>query len=212
MIQQLLAEAGAAGVPRDLVAVEGKGAEAAADWGSLRSPEAYLGYERAENRVNATPARLWLNQWTASGDWSARKQAIVLNKPNGRIAYRFHARDLHMVMGPAMAGGSVRFRVLIDGKPPGPAHGGDIDAQGNGAVTEQRMYQLIRQPKPIGDRLFEIDSSIRRSRPTCSPSAERHRLGNDLVEQQLDQALAATFPAGDPITEAAPITPVMAPT
>jgi thiol-disulfide isomerase/thioredoxin len=157
MIQQLLAEAGAAGVPSGLVSVEGKGAEAAADWGSLRSPETYLGYERAENRVHAAPARLWLNQWTASGDWSARKQAIVLNKANGRIAYRFHARDLHLVMGPAAAGSAVRFRVLIDGKPPGAAHGGDIDAQGNGTVTEQRMYQLIRQPKPIAERTFEIE-------------------------------------------------------
>jgi thiol-disulfide isomerase/thioredoxin len=157
MIQQLLAEAGAAGVPGDVVSVEGKGAEAAADWASLRSPETYLGYERAENRVNATAGRLWLNQWTASGDWTAKKQAIALSKPNGRIAFRFHARDLHMVLGPAAAGKTIRFRVLIDGKAPGPAHGGDIDAQGNGTVTEQRMYQLIRQPKPIADRTFEIE-------------------------------------------------------
>jgi thiol-disulfide isomerase/thioredoxin len=157
MIQQLLVEAGATGVPRDLVAVEGRGAEAAADWANLRTPETYLGSEHAANRVNATAARLRLNQWTAAGDWSARRQAIVLGKPSGRIAFRFHARDLHLVMGPAAAGSTVRFRVLIDGKPPGAAHGGDIDAQGNGTVTEQRMYQLIRQPKPIMDRLFEIE-------------------------------------------------------
>ena len=157
MIQQLLAEAGAAGVPRDLVSVEGKGAEVAADWGSLRSPETYLGPERAENRAYAAPARLRLNQWTVSGSWTPKTQAIVLNKPKGRIAYRFHARDLHLVMGPAMAGSAVRFRVLIDGKPPAGAHGGDIDAQGNGTVTEQRMYQLIRQPGPIAERLFEIE-------------------------------------------------------
>jgi hypothetical protein len=81
----------------------------------------------------------------------------VLSKPNGRIAFRFHARDLHMVLGPAAAGSQVRFRVLIDGKPPGAAHGGDIDAQGNGTVTEQRMYQLIRQQQPVGDRTFEIE-------------------------------------------------------
>ncbi len=81
----------------------------------------------------------------------------MLNKPGGRIAFRFHARDLHLVMGPGAAGSTVRFRVLIDGNPPGAAHGGDIDAQGNGTVSEQRMYQLIRQPKPIADRLFEIE-------------------------------------------------------
>ena len=157
MIQQLLAEAGAAGVPRDLVSVEGRGVEAAADWASLRSPEAYLGAERAENRVSAAAARLRLNQWTASGDWMEKKQAIALKKANGRIALRFHARDLHLVMGPAVSGKTIRFRVLIDGKPPGAAHGGDIDAQGNGTLTEQRMYQLIRQPGPIADRTFEIE-------------------------------------------------------
>ena len=157
MIQQLLAEAGATGVPRDLVAVGGQGAEAAADWASLRSPETYLGPERGENRVHAAPARLRLNQWTVSGSWTPKRQALVLSKPNGRIAFRFHARDLHMVMGPAAAGSQVRFRVLIDGKPPGAAHGGDIDAQGNGTVTEQRMYQLVRQPKPIAERTFEIE-------------------------------------------------------
>jgi thiol-disulfide isomerase/thioredoxin len=157
MIQQLLAEAGAAGVPRDLVSVEGKGAEAAADWASLRSPETYLGPERAENRVNTAPARLRLNQWTVSGNWTPKTQALVSSKPNGRIAYRFHARDLHLVMGPAQAGKAVRFRVLIDGKAPGPAHGGDIDAQGLGTVSAQRMYQLIRQPGPIAERLFEIE-------------------------------------------------------
>jgi len=157
MIQQLLAEAGAAGVPRDLVSVEGRGAEVAADWDSLRSPETYLGPERAENRVHAAPARLRLNQWTVSGSWTPKRQAIALNKANGRIALRFHARDLHLVMGPVVSGNTIRFRVLIDGKPPGAAHGGDIDAQGNGTLTEQRMYQLIRQPGPIADRTFEIE-------------------------------------------------------
>lgn len=157
VIQQLLAEAGATGVPRDLVSVQGKGAEAAADWASLRSPETYLGSERTQNRVNAAAARLRLNQWTASGEWTAKKEAIVLNKPGGRIVYRFHARDLHLVMGPAARGAAVRFRVLIDGEPPGVAHGIDIDEQGNGTVTEQRLYQLIRQPKLIVDRQFEIE-------------------------------------------------------
>jgi thiol-disulfide isomerase/thioredoxin len=156
MIQQLLAESGKA-VGDGLVSVQGHGAEAAPDWASLKSPETYLGSERTENRVNAPAARLRLNQWTASGDWMARKDAIALNKPNGRIAYRFHARDVHLVMGPAERGRPVRFRVLIDGKPPGAAHGVDIDEQGNGTVTEQRLYQLVRQPKPIVDRLFEIE-------------------------------------------------------
>ena len=169
IIQQLLAEAGIGGIGHELVSVDARGAEAAADWGSLKSPENYVGYERTENfaspggavldkrRVYAAPARLRLNQWALSGDWTVEKQATVLNKANGRIAYRFHARDLHLVMGPAARGTSVRFRVLIDGQPPGAAHGIDVDDQGNGTVTEQRLYQLIRQPKPIADRQFEIE-------------------------------------------------------
>ena len=169
VIQQLLAEAGFSGFARELVQVDGSGAEAAADWGSLKSPENYVGYERTENfaspggaksgkpRVYAAPARLRLNHWALSGDWTMKKQATVLNKANGRIAYRFHARDLHLVMGPAARGASVRFRVLIDGRPPAAAHGIDVDDQGNGTVTEQRLYQLIRQPKPIAARQFEIE-------------------------------------------------------
>lgn len=169
IIQQLLAEAGAGGIGRELVAVDGRGAEAAADWGNLKSPENYLGYQRTENfaspggavldkrRVYALPARLRLNQWALSGDWTVGKQATSLNQANGRIAYRFHARDLHLVMGPAARGTSVRFRVLVDGQPPGAAHGVDVDDRGNGTVTEQRLYQLIRQPKPIADRQFEIE-------------------------------------------------------
>jgi len=169
IIQQLLAEAGTGGIGHELVSVDARGAEAAADWGSLKSPENYVGYERTENfaspggavldkrRDYAVPARLRLNQWALSGDWTVQKQATVLNKVNGRIAYRFHARDLHLVMGPAAPGTSVRFRVLIDGQSPGAAHGIDVDDQGNGKVTEQRLYQLIRQPKPIADRLFEIE-------------------------------------------------------
>jgi len=168
-IQKLLTEAGASGIGHELVAVDAVGAEAAADWGSLRSPENYVGYERTEGfaspggavsdkgHVYATPARLRLNHWALSGDWTMKKGATVLNKANGRIAYRFHARDLHLVMGPAARGTSVRFRVLIDGQPPGAGHGTDVDNQGNGTVTEQRLYQLIRQPKPIADRLFEIE-------------------------------------------------------
>src|SRR5215211_391867 len=169
MIQQLLAEAGAGGIDRELVSVVGRGVEAAPDWDNLRSPENYVGYDRTENfaspggaaldqrHVYTPPARLSLNQWALAGDWTMGRQALVLNEANGRIAYRFHARDLHLAMGPAAPGTAVRFRVRIDGQPPGAAHGVDVDEQGNGTVTEQRLYQLIRQPKPIVDRQFEIE-------------------------------------------------------
>ena len=110
-----------------------------------------------KTRLYELPPRLGLNAWALSGDWTVKNQAAVLNKPNGGIAYRFHARDLHLVMGPTSPGTSVRFRVLIDGRPPGSAHGIDVDEQGDGTVTEQRLYQLIRQPKPIADRQFEIE-------------------------------------------------------
>ena len=168
-IQKLLTEAGATGIGPELVSVDGVGAEAAADWGSLRSPENYVGYERTQRfaspdgatlgkrRLYASPAQLRLNHWALAGEWTVEKQASVLHQPNGRIAYRFHARDLHLVMGPPAGGTSVRFRVLIDGQPPGDAHGIDVDDQGYGTVIEQRLYQLIRQPQPIADRLFEIE-------------------------------------------------------
>lgn len=169
IIQQLLAEAGNGGIGHELVSVDARGAEAAADWSSLKSPENYVGYERTENfaspggsvpdkrRVYALPAALGLNHWALSGDWTMEREAIVLNKANGRIAYRFHARDLHLVMGPAAPGTSLRFRVLIDGQAPGAAHGVDVDGQGNGTVAQPRMYQLIRQSNPIVDRQFEIE-------------------------------------------------------
>jgi thiol-disulfide isomerase/thioredoxin len=169
VIQQLLSEAGIGGINRELVSVDARGAEVAADWQSLKSPENYVGFERTDNfaspggaaldkrRVYAAPAKLKLNQWALSGDWTVGKQATVLNKANGRIAYRFHARDLHLVMGPAARRTPVRFRVLIEGQPPGAAHGVDVDDQGYGTVTEQRLYQLIRQPKPVADRQFEIE-------------------------------------------------------
>jgi hypothetical protein len=103
------------------------------------------------------PARLGRNDWALSGDWTVKRDAAALNKPNGRIAYRFHARDLHLVMGPVAPGRSVKFRVLVDGQPPGAAHGIDVDENGEGVVTEQRLYQLIRQSGPIDDRQFEIE-------------------------------------------------------
>jgi hypothetical protein len=100
---------------------------------------------------------LALNSWALSGDWNVGREAIRLNQPGGRIMYRFHARDLHLVMGPSAPGTPVRFRVLLEERPPGNAHGVDVDEQGNGTVREQRMYQLIRQPSPISDRQFEIE-------------------------------------------------------
>jgi thiol-disulfide isomerase/thioredoxin len=169
VIQQLLAESGTGGIGHELVSVDGRGAEAAADLDSLRSPETYVGYERAENFVSRDgvildkhhvyvgPARLWLNHWALSGDWTVGKQAIVLNSAGGRIVYRFHARDLHLIMGPTARGKSVRFRVLIDGQPPGAAHGIDVDERGSGTVVESRLYQLVRQPEPVADRQFEIE-------------------------------------------------------
>ena len=168
IIQELLAEAGASKVGDMPVSVDARGFEVAADWANLKSGENYVGYARTQNfaspggaildtpRMYERPARLRLNYWALSGDWTVKNQEIVLNKPNGGLIYRFHARDLHLVMGPAAPGTSVRFRVLIDGGPPGAAHGLDVDEQGNGTVAEQRLYQLIRQPKPIADRQFEI--------------------------------------------------------
>ncbi len=168
-IQRLLGEAGVAGTRAGTVSVDASGVEAPADWDNLKSPENYVGAERTENfaspggpqldrrRVYTAPKRLSLNQWALAGEWTMGKQATVSSSPNGRIVYRFHARDLHLVMGPPRQGASVRFRVSIDGQPPGPAHGLDVDERGNGTLVEQRLYQLIRQPKPIADRQFEIE-------------------------------------------------------
>jgi len=168
VIQQLLAEAGVQGISRDPVSVQPTGFEVAADWDDLKSPETYLGYDRTQNfaspgglepgnRRDYVIPRLRLNQWALSGDWTAHKEFVKLGKAHGRIAYRFHARDLNLIMGPPVRGTSVRFRVLVDGEPPGAARGNDVDAAGCGTVTEPRMYQLIRQPRPIADRQFEIE-------------------------------------------------------
>jgi hypothetical protein len=105
----------------------------------------------------AAPVQFRVNQWALSGDWTVKRQATVLNGAHGRIAYRFHARDLHLVVGPVASGTAVRFRVQIDGQPAGVVRGSDLDDQGNGVVTEQRLYQLIRQARPIVDRQFEIE-------------------------------------------------------
>ncbi|MBN9221151.1 MAG: cytochrome c biogenesis protein DipZ [Mesorhizobium sp.] len=167
IIQQLLAEAGNTKVASDIVKVDATGAEAAAAEGDMQSPETYVGYARAENFVSpggavrdaghvyaaGSPA---LNQWGLAGDWTIARENAVLNQPGGGIAYRFHARDLHLVLGPSADGKPVRFKVMIDGKAPGADHGTDIDADGNGTVSGQRLYQLVRQSGAVGDRLFEI--------------------------------------------------------
>jgi thiol-disulfide isomerase/thioredoxin len=167
ILQHLLSEAGSGGTDQELTSVDARGVEAAADWASLRSPENYLGAERTDNFVSpngsildtsyayAAPPRLGPNHWALSGDWTVKQQAIVLNQAGGRILYRFHARDLHLVMAPTTPGGPLRFRVHLDSQPPGAAHGTDVDDQGNGTLTQPRLYQLIRQPGPISDRTFE---------------------------------------------------------
>jgi thiol-disulfide isomerase/thioredoxin len=168
IIQQLLAEAGSDGTGRDLVSPDARGIEASADWASLRTPENYTGYARTGNfaspggvipdrpHLYTAPARLRRNHWALSGPWTAHEQATTANRAGAQIAYRFHARDLHLVMGPAAPGTSVRYRVLLDGQPPGPAHGIDVDGQGHGTVTEPRLYQLIRQPGSVTERTFEV--------------------------------------------------------
>jgi len=168
-IQKLLAEAGAPNIDRSLVAVDPRGFEVAADWATLKSPENYLGYVRTENfaspggatrnQPNAyeQPARLQTNEWALAGEWTVRDDASVLNASRGVLATRFHARDVNLVMSPPASTTPVRFRVTIDGKPPGNAHGLDVDEQGYGMVTEQRLYQLIRQPGTFGERTVEVE-------------------------------------------------------
>lgn len=154
MIQQVLGEAGANGFSREMVSVDPRGLEVPADWDNVESGETYLGSEQAEHFVR-NAARLRLNEWTLTGDWSVGAKAVALKQPNGKILYRFHARDVNLVMGPAARGASARFIVRLDRQ---PARGGsDVDAQGQGIVNEQRTYQLIRQQSSIVDRHFEIE-------------------------------------------------------
>ncbi len=167
VIQQLLAEAGSANVARDSVAVSAAGAEARADEANVRSPETYIGFDRAENFVSpggATPdaPRLYtaaptrLNEWGLTGEWTVGSEHATLDRKDGSIVYRFHSRDLHLVLGPGSDGKPVRFRVTIDGEAPGESRGADVDADGHGIVTGQRLYQLVRQAGAIADRTFEI--------------------------------------------------------
>lgn len=168
VLQMLLREAGA-DVEQGLVQIEPSGAEAQADWYSLGSPENYLGAGQAngfaspggavldERHVYSVPAQLRRNQWALSGSWRIGLVPALLEEPGGSISYQFHGRDLHLVMGPPLGRAPVRFRVTLNGAPPGASHGVDVDVDGDGTADYQRMYQLIRQPGPIDDRLFKIE-------------------------------------------------------
>ena len=167
MIQQLLREAAVEGIDNELVSVAPDGFEAQADWTNLRSPETYLGYAQGQNldspdgvaydepRSYVAPESLQLNTWALAGNWTIEGRASVLNEAGGRIAFRFHARDVHLVMR-SRAGTAVPFRVLVDGEAPGAAHGLDVEEEGRGTLVQPRLYQLVREPGSITDRTFEI--------------------------------------------------------
>ena len=168
VIQQLLAEAGKGNLPAGMVSVSATGAEAAADEADVKSPETYIGFARSENfaspggavgdtpHVYSTGDLSHLNDWGLSGDWTIGGQSASLNKTDGAISFRFHARDLHLVLGPSAQGKPVRFRVTIDGAAPGESHGADVNSDGEGVVTDHRLYQLVRQSGPVIDRTFTI--------------------------------------------------------
>jgi thiol-disulfide isomerase/thioredoxin len=169
MIQKLLKELSPKNVSAPIASLMPGGFEAPADWGNLRSPENYLGFGNTqgfaspagiirEKRVHYTaPANLELNQWALYGEWTISKEKVFLNNKSGKLIYRFHARDVNLIMGSAEKASSFKFRVFIDGKSPGAAHGLDVDENGNGTINGPRMYQLIRQPGAITDREFEIE-------------------------------------------------------
>lgn len=160
-LQQLL------GIERDPVPVNGVGPEAEADWDNLRTPETYLGFSRGEHfaspdgpalderRAYHLPERLSLNQWALAGDWTIGAESVVVDRAGGSIAFRFHARDAHLVLAPA-PGPSIPFRVLLDGEAPGRSHGVDVDADGNGVLQDGRLYQLVRQDDAVRERTLEI--------------------------------------------------------
>ena len=169
VIQQLLREAGATNVAGGLIEANAKGVEQAPDMNEVQSPETYLGFQRAEHFVSTgtlatdklvnypVAGNLALNDWTLEGQWNVGGQQVTLDQAGGRIAYRFHARDLHLVLGPGADGKPVRFKVTIDGQAPADAHGTDVAPDGSGTVTEQRLYQLVRQPGAVQDRTFTIE-------------------------------------------------------
>jgi len=154
-------------VEREPVAVEGRGIEAAADWSHLRTPETYLGYARGErlaapgevatdeSRAYELPDRLPLNGWALAGNWTIGRESVVLDDAGGRIAFRFHARDVHLVLR-AGASETIPFRVRLDGVAPGAAHGLDVDGDGNGVLREGRLYQLVRERAKVRERTLEI--------------------------------------------------------
>ncbi|WP_109484103.1 cytochrome c biogenesis protein DipZ [Paraburkholderia sp. C35] len=169
VIQQLLAESGHAMQTRDMPPIQGAGAQAAADNADIGSGETYVGYQQARGFASpedlrpdnvaayTVPSKLPLNSWALGGKWIVGGEAAVLDDAHGRIAYRFHARDLHLVLGPGVDGKPVHFRVTIDGAPPGDAHGADVAADGSGVVTSARLYQLVRQTDAVRDRTFTIE-------------------------------------------------------
>ena len=164
VIQRLLSDSGRT-TDNQMVRVDPRGLEVAAAYGTLRSPESYLGYEKAEAfasdvlqdapRTYSIPS-LSLNQWGLAGNWTVKGIGALLNEANGKVAYRFHARDVNLIMGVSPGSQPVSFTVKVDGNPPGSAHGTDIDAQGNGIAGRQRTYQLVREQSRITDRVFEI--------------------------------------------------------
>jgi hypothetical protein len=170
VIQELLGTEG-----RDLVAPTPEGFEVQADWANLASPETYLGSDQVQNfaGLDVPLDSLRLNDWTLAGDWTIERGASVLNDAGGRIAFRFHARDVNLVLGRQTRRTSVPFRVLVDGEMPGDARGLDVDEEGNGTVVHQRLYQLVREPGAITDRTFQITFLDPASRRTCSRSASR---------------------------------------
>jgi hypothetical protein len=147
LIQQLL------GIERELVSVEGLAAEAEADWDNLRSPETYLGYARGARP--ASRAHLRFNQWGLAGEWTTEQENIVLDEVGGSIAYRFHARDAHLVQS-RRTDEPIPFRILIDDAAPGRSHGVDVDEQGNGMLDDGRLYQLVRQRDTVREHTLEI--------------------------------------------------------
>ena len=161
VVQRLL------GVEHDPVPVEAVGVEAAADWGNLNTPETYLGAGRGahfaspggtafdERRAYEIPGRLDLNHWALAGDWTVGSESVMLERAGGSIAYRFHARDAHVVLSPGSRA-PIRFRVDVDGKAPGPSHGVDVDEDGNGLLESGRMYQLVREQGTVRERTLEI--------------------------------------------------------
>jgi hypothetical protein len=169
VLQRLLLDAGATDLDQDLVAVEPGGLEVAADWTSLRSPETYLGWAQSSGFASegvAPPdlpheyrvaSRLPLNSWDLAGNWTVARHAAISNAPGARVAFQFQARDVNLVMGPQAAGASIPFRVKLDGRAVGDAHGTDVDPDGRGVVRDQNTLQLVRQPAPITDRRFEIE-------------------------------------------------------